>query len=49
MVAATIRTVFAQKTAEAAQEQWRRVAEGLRPRFSKLTQLMHETEFDMLA
>ncbi|MCW2239205.1 transposase-like protein [Azospirillum canadense] len=49
MVAATIRTAFAQETAEAAHEQWRRVADSLRPRFSKLAALMDEAEFDVLA
>jgi putative transposase len=32
LVAATIRTVFAQPDATSAQEQWRRVADGFRPR-----------------
>ena len=49
MVAATIRTAFAQETAEAAHEPWRRVADSLRPRFSKLAALMDEAEFDVLA
>lgn len=49
MVAATIRTAFAQDTAQAAHEQWRRVADSLRPRFSKLAALMDEAEFDVLA
>ena len=49
MVAATIRTAFAQETAAAAHEQWRRVADGLRPRFEKLAELMDEAEFEVLA
>ena len=49
MVAAMIRTVFAQATAEAAREQWRKVADGLRPRFRKLAELMDEAEHDVLA
>ncbi|MGF7177462.1 transposase-like protein [Azospirillum doebereinerae] len=49
MVAATIRTAFAQETTEAAHEQWRHVADSLRPRFSKLAALMDQAEFDVLA
>ncbi len=36
MVAATIRTVFAQPDAAAAREQWRRVADTFRARFGRL-------------
>ena len=49
MVGATIRTVFAQPDAKSAQEQWRRVADGFRPRFAKLACLMDEAEEDVLA
>jgi len=49
MVAATIRTVFAQPDSESAHEQWRRVTESLRPRFARLSQLMDEAEEDVLA
>jgi putative transposase len=49
MVAAAIRTAFAQETAEAARTQWRQVAEGLRPRFRKLAELMDAAESDVLA
>ena len=49
MVAAMIRTVFAQETAEAAHEQWRHVADSLRERFDKLARLMHGAEHDVLA
>jgi putative transposase len=49
MVGATIRTVFAQPDALSAHQQWRRVADGFRPRFAKLAQLMDEAEEDVLA
>ena len=49
MVAATIRTVFAQPDAQAAHEQWRRVAETFRPRFSRLSDVMDSAEADVLA
>ncbi|MFN3075895.1 MAG: transposase, partial [Alphaproteobacteria bacterium] len=49
MIAAMIRTVFAQATADAAREQWRKVADGLRARFRKLAELMDEAENDVLA
>src|SRR5439155_22085148 len=49
MVAATIRTVYAQPDGAAAHEQWRRVAETFRPRFSRLADLMHAAEADVLA
>jgi putative transposase len=49
MVAATIRTVYAQPDAAAAHEQWRRVADTFRPRFSKLAELMDAAEADVLA
>ena len=49
MVGATIRTVFAQPDAESAHEQWRRVADGFRPRFPKLAELMDGAEEDVLA
>src|SRR5437870_6868986 len=35
MVAATIRTVFAQPDPSGAREQWRKVADGLRARFPR--------------
>ena len=44
MVAATIRTVFAQPDAASAREQWRRVADGFRSRFPRLAELMDEAE-----
>jgi transposase-like protein len=49
LVAATIRTVFVQPTAEQAREQWRRVADGFRARWPRLAALMDEAESDVLA
>ena len=49
MVGATIRTVFAQPDAVSAREQWRRVSDGFRPRFPRLSELMEEGEEDVLA
>jgi transposase-like protein len=49
MVGATIRTVFAQPDAKSAHQQWRRVADGFRDRFSRLASLMDEAEEDVLA
>jgi transposase-like protein len=49
LVAATIRTVFAQPDAIGAREQWRRVADNFRGRFPRLADLMDEAEADVLA
>jgi putative transposase len=49
MVAATIRTVFAQPDAASAREQWRRVADGFRARWPRLAALLDEAEADVLA
>lgn len=49
LVAATIRTVFAQPDAASARAQWRRVADGFRDRFPRLAELMDEAEADVLA
>jgi transposase-like protein len=49
MVGATIRTVFAQPDAASARQQWRRVTEGFRGRFPKLSELMEEVEEDVLS
>ena len=49
MVAATIRTVFAQPDAPSAREQWRRVADGFRPRYPKLAALLDAAETEVLA
>ena len=44
MVAAAIRTAFAQESEEAAHRQWRQVADGLRERFRGLAELMDGAE-----
>ncbi len=49
MVAATIRTVFAQPDAAGAREQWRRVRDSLAERFPRLVALLDEAEADVLA
>ena len=49
MVAATIRTVFAQPDAATARETWRRVADGFRTRWPRLAGLLDEAEADVLA
>ena len=49
MVAALIRTVFAQDTEADARRQWRAVADQLRAKFPKLAKLMDEAEPDVLA
>jgi putative transposase len=49
LVAATIRTVFAQPTPEAARQQWRQVADSFRERWPRLAILMDEVEVDVLA
>ena len=49
MVVAMIRTVFAEQSAKAAREQWRKVADDLRSKFRKLAELMDEAEPDVLA
>jgi putative transposase len=49
MVGATIRTVFAQPDAASAHHQWRKVADGFRGRFPKLSELMDEAEEDVLS
>ena len=49
MVAATIRTVFAQPDAAKARSQWRQVADGFRDRWPRLADLMDEAEPDVLA
>jgi putative transposase len=48
-VAAFIATAFAQNDANAAQAQWRQVADPLRPRVPKLAAMMDEAEADVLA
>jgi transposase-like protein len=49
MVAAAIRTAFAQESQQAAHAEWRAVADRLRQRFPKLAVLMDEAEHDVLA
>src|SRR5215210_1687847 len=49
MVAATIRTVFAQPDPASAREQWRRVADGFRPRYERLATLLDAAEDEVLA
>src|SRR5919106_377277 len=49
VVAAFIATAFAQDTPEAARQQWRQVADQLRPKLPKLSALMDEAEMDVLA
>jgi putative transposase len=49
MAGATIRTVFAQPDAASAREQWRRVSDGFRHRFARLSELMEEAEEDVLS
>jgi transposase-like protein len=49
LVAATIRTVFAQPDAGSAKEQWRRVADGFRTRYPRLAELLDGAEEEVLA
>jgi transposase-like protein len=49
VVSAFIATAFAQNDADAARQQWRRVADQLRPKVAKLATLMDESEADVLA
>lgn len=49
VVPAFIATAFAQHDAKAAKQQWRRVADQLRPKVPKLAALMDEAEPDVLA
>lgn len=49
VVAAFIATAFAQDTPQAAREQWRRVADQLRPTVPKLADLMDTAEDDVLS
>jgi putative transposase len=49
MVAATIRTVFVQPDATTARETWRKVADGFRPRWPRLAELLDGAEVDVLA
>ena len=49
VVSAFIATAFAQETPEAASQQWRSVADQMRPKLPKLAVLMDEAEPDVLA
>lgn len=49
LVAATIRTVFAQPEPEMARQTWRQVADGFRLRYPKVALLLDDTEADVLA
>ena len=49
LVAATVRTAFAQEGQREATAQWRQVADGLRASFPKVAVLMDEAEVDALA
>jgi transposase-like protein len=49
VVSAFIATAFAQETPEAASQQWRAVADQIRPKLSKLAALMDDAELDVLA
>ena len=49
LVAATIRTVFAQPDADSTRAQWRRVREQFAERFPRLAGLLDEAEADVLA
>jgi transposase-like protein len=47
-VVAMLKTICAQDTAKAAHDQWRSVAEALRPKFPKLAELMDSSREDVL-
>jgi transposase-like protein len=49
VVSAFIATAFAQDDAGAASQQWRKIADQLRPKLPKLATLMDEAEHDVLA
>ena len=49
VVSAFVATAFAQNDAESAKQQWRRVADQLRPKVPKLAALMDAAEEDVLA
>ncbi len=49
VVSAFIATAFAQNDADSARQQWRRVADQLRPKVPKLAALMDDAEPDVLA
>lgn len=49
VVSAFVATAFAQDDAEAARQQWRKVADQLRPKLRKLAEIMDAAEPDVLA
>lgn len=49
VVSAFIATAFAQDDAEAARQQWRKIADQLRPKVPKLSVFLDEAETDVLA
>ena len=49
MVLALINTVFAQESAEAARAQWNIVSDQLRTKFPKLSVMLNDAKFDILA
>jgi putative transposase len=49
VVAAAVRTIFAQPTREAAGQQSQEVVQALAPRWTKAAQVLVEAEDDMLA
>ena len=49
VVSAFVATAFAQNDADSAKQQWRRVADQLRPKVPKLATLMDDAEADVLA
>ncbi len=49
MVAAAVRTVFAQTTPQDASKHWRQVADNLRVRVPQVSEIMDESEADVLA
>jgi transposase-like protein len=48
VISAFIATAFAQNDAEAARQQWRHVADQIRPKVPKLATLLDEAETDVL-
>ena len=49
MVSAFVATAFAQDDADSARQQWRRVADQLRPTHRRLASFLDEAETDVLA
>jgi len=49
VVSAFVAAAFTQDDADSARQQWRRVADQLRPKVPKLAALMEEAEPDVLA